>query len=80
MTRKDTARLVGTGVLTVATAVPYAAGIWSAWVYLFSKLPMPIGILATIGIAIAPVQLIRDVLHADRLDRNTGKDTSSETE
>ena len=69
MTRGEAWRLVGTAVLTIATAVPYAAGIWSAWEYLFSGLPMPIGILATLGTVIAPVQLIRDVLHADRTDR-----------
>lgn len=75
MTRKETARLVGTAVLTIAAAVPYAAGIWTAWVHLFSRLPMPLGVLATLGAVIAPVQLVRDVLHADREDRRR-KDAS----
>ena len=71
-------RLVGTAVLTVATAVPYAAGIWAAWVYLFSRLPLPFGILAMLGTAIAPVQLVRDVLHADRQDRKRKDATQPE--
>lgn len=80
MARKDVWRLVGTGLLTIATAVPYAAGIWSAWENLFSRLPMPIGILATIGAVLAPVQLVRDVMYADRMDRKTGKEQKPETE
>lgn len=80
MTGRDTWRLVGTGMLTVATAVPYAAGIWSAWVYLFSRLPMPVGLLALMGIVIAPIQLVRDVLAADRMDRKTREEKKPEIE
>lgn len=69
MSGRDIGRLLGTGVLTVATAVPYAAGIWMAWAYLFSRLPMPFGIIATIGIIVAPFQLVRDILAADRSDK-----------
>jgi hypothetical protein len=41
---------------------------------------MPIGILATLGAVLAPVQLVRDVIHADRSDRNAKKTTPPEIE
>lgn len=80
MRGRDLWRLIGTAVLTAATAVPYAAGMWSAWVYLYSRLPMPLGILVMLGIAIAPIQLMRDIIDADRVDRIRKEEEKPETE
>lgn len=62
-------RLVGTVLLTLATAVVYAGGLWASWTFLFSHLPTPLGVLAAIGAALAPIQLVADIISADRADR-----------
>lgn len=76
-------RFAGTVLLTLATSLLYAGGLWAAWLTLFSHLALPLGIAAIIGTAIAPVQLVADIVMADRADRaardagiaaNRGKD------
>lgn len=78
MKRQEIVRLVGTLILTVVTAPPYVAGAWMAWAYLLSELPMPFGIMAMMGIIVAPVQLVRDILAADRVDRKSKKEEIAE--
>ena len=39
---------------------------------------MPFGIMAMMGIIVAPVQLVRDILAADRVDRKSKKEEIAE--
>lgn len=69
MTRREIVRLAGTILVTIVTAMPLGAGIWSLWTVLLNRLPTAIGLLALVGILVAPVQLIRDILDIDRSGR-----------
>lgn len=69
MSRSTAMSVLGTAVLAIATAVPYAMGLWAAWVFLFRGMPMPFGVIAMAGAASAPVLLVRDIIMADREDR-----------
>lgn len=73
-------RLAGTATLTAASAVTYGGGIWSAWTFLYSHLPLPLGVVATLGTAISPIALVSDIVAADRADRpmRQKKDKSDE--
>jgi len=55
--------------VTLATALLYAGGLWATWITLFSHLALPLGIAAMIGAAVAPIQLVADIVTADRADR-----------
>lgn len=74
MTGTAPARLAAAAILAAATAVPYAAGLWTAWELMFSRLPLPLGLLALAGAAVAPVQLVREIVSADRVERATGEE------
>lgn len=63
MNRADIARLTGTIILVIVSAMPFGAGIWSLWTVLLSRLPMVIAIPALVGIVVAPIQLMRDLVH-----------------
>ena len=75
-------RIAGTAVLAVAVAMPYAMGLWWTWQTLLRHLIAPIGLLALIGAVLAPIQLVRDIVEADREDRadaEAGRSTTVET-
>lgn len=69
MAGHDVKRLMGTLLVAIVTVTTYAAGLWMAWEYLYSMLPTPFGIIALAGSVLAPVQLVRELLDADRNDR-----------
>lgn len=70
MTSSTAKRLVGTAVLAVGAAVPFAMGLWATWVFLFRGMPMPFGVIAMAGAVTAPFLLVRDIIVADREDRD----------
>lgn len=80
MRTKAIGRLIGTTVLIAVSVAIYMAGIWTAWAFLFSRLPMPFGILVMLGAAIAPIQMVRDIIEADRTDRIAKNETPAENE
>ena len=63
-------RIAGTVLLTLATSVVYAGGLWAAWTHLFSNLASPLDVVAMLGAAVAPFALVGDVVSADRADRD----------
>jgi hypothetical protein len=80
MSTKSIGRLIGTTVLIAVSVAIYMAGMWTAWAFLFGRLPTPFGILVMLGAAIAPIQMVRDVIEADRTDRHARIETSVEKE
>ncbi len=80
MKNKAIGRLIGTTVLITVSVAIYMAGMWTAWAYLFNRLPTPFVILVMLGAAIAPIQMVRDVIEADRNDRNDRNEPSPEKE
>ena len=62
MTRRDIANVTATTLLAIVAVTTYVAGIWTAWGFLFHKLPMPFGYLCVAGCVVAPVQLIIDLI------------------
>lgn len=61
--------MVGTLVLTIASAMPYTLGILAMWENYFIRLPLPVAVIVTIGLIVAPIQLVRDIIEALERDR-----------
>lgn len=70
MTRREIVRLAGTVLLAIVAAMPIGAGMWSLWTVLLVRLPTAIGLLALLGIALAPLQLVRDLIAIERSGRD----------
>lgn len=62
-------RLAGTTLLILVSAMVYLSGLWMIYTYIFATAPDILRIIATVSAAIAPIQLVADIVVADREDR-----------
>lgn len=73
-------RLAGTVLLILSSTITYLGGLWLVWFQLFAGVPTPLRIIVVAAAALAPIQLVADMISADRADRaerdtlNRGKD------
>lgn len=74
MKSRELKTMVGTLVLTIAFAMPYALGILAMWERYFIRLPLSIAIIVTAGLIVAPFQLVRDIVEALERDRKKAEE------